>query len=51
MFNKDFFPSPDSIIDTMLIGIDIAGKVFLEPSSGNGNIIDYLKRESAKEVL
>lgn len=49
--NKDFYPTPHGIIDTMLIGVDIAGKVFLEPSSGNGNIIDYLKREGAKEVL
>jgi hypothetical protein len=51
MFNKDFFPTPQHVIDIMLIGVDIQDKVFLEPSSGNGNIIDYLKINGAKDVL
>jgi hypothetical protein len=51
MFNKDFFPTPQNVIDIMLLGVNIKGKVFLEPSSGNGNIIDYLKLNGAKSVL
>lgn len=51
MFNKDFYPTPNEVIEQMLFGIDIAGNVFLEPSAGKGNIIDYLTERGAKEVL
>lgn len=44
--NKDFFPSPESIIDKMLSGIDfkMIGSI-LEPSAGKGNIIEAIKRK------
>jgi len=51
MFNKDFYPTPREVIERMLSGIDIANNVFLEPSAGKGNIIDYLNEQGAKEVL
>ncbi len=35
----------------MLQGIDVNGKVFLEPSAGKGNIIDVLNERGAKQVL
>ncbi len=51
MFNKDFYPTPQSVIDTMLFGIDFTNKVVLEPHGGKGNIIDVLNSRGAKEVL
>ena len=51
MFDKDFYPTPDSVIEQMLIGHDVAGKIILEPSAGSGNIVDYLQKNYAKEVL
>jgi hypothetical protein len=49
MFNKDFYPTPDHVIDMM--GIECHGKVVLEPSAGKGNIVDWLKSNGAAEVL
>lgn len=34
MFNPDFFPTPYTVIQTMLEGTEIANKVILEPSAG-----------------
>lgn len=51
MFDKDFYPTPDSVIEQMLIGHDVTGKIILEPSAGSGNIVDYLQKNYAKEVL
>ena len=51
IFNPDFYPTPTDVIDTMMIGEDIKGKIILEPSAGNGNIIKYLKLNGAKQVL
>lgn len=51
MFNKDFYPTPDRVITQMLYPVDIRGKVILEPSAGKGNIVDYLQRNGAKEVI
>lgn len=49
MFNKDFYPTPESVIE--LMGIDCEGKIVFEPSAGKGNIVDYLKRNGCAEVL
>ena len=51
MFNPDFFPTPDEVIDQMLAGYDLKNKVILEPSAGKGNIVEYLQANGAKEVL
>ena len=51
MFNKDFYPTPKEVIEQMMFGIDITNNVFLEPSAGKGNIVDYLNEHGAKEVL
>lgn len=51
MFNKDFYPTPLGVIVHMMIGYSVKGKVILEPSAGNGNIVDYLKSVTAKEVV
>ena len=51
LFNRDFYPTPDSVIESMLSASDIAGKTILEPSFGSGNIISYLVRNGAGQVL
>ncbi|MDR2146405.1 MAG: DUF4942 domain-containing protein [Tannerella sp.] len=51
MINPDFYPTPREVIEEMLAGVNIPGSIFLEPSAGNGNIVDYLNENGAKEVL
>lgn len=51
MFNKDFYPTPTSVIDRMMQFSDVEGKVILEPSAGSGNIVDWCKSRGAKEVI
>lgn len=51
MFNPDFYPTPDDVINLMLNGEDINGKVILEPSAGKGNIVDYLLQAGAAQVI
>ena len=43
MFNQDFYPTPDTLIEKMLEGIDLKlVNNILEPSAGKGNIVDYI---------
>lgn len=51
MFNKDFFPTPEAVINLMTEGEVLTGKVILEPSAGKGNIVDYLINEGAKDII
>lgn len=51
MFEKDFYPTPEEVIAQMLTGHDVVGKIVLEPSAGSGNIVDYLQKNYAKEVI
>lgn len=52
MFSQDFYPTPRSVIEKMLLGVvDVHNKIILEPSAGKGNIVDYLIENGAKEVL
>jgi hypothetical protein len=47
MFNKDFFPTPKAVISKMLDGLyNITSSKYykiLDPSSGKGDILDYIK--------
>lgn len=49
--NADFYPTPEEVINTMLLGEDILGKTILEPSAGSGNIVKWLKSNGAGEVI
>lgn len=49
--NVDFYPTPDDVINTMMLGEDILGKTVLEPSAGSGNIVRWLKRNGARNVI
>lgn len=51
LFNHDFYPTPDEVIEQMLSLSDVNGKIVLEPSAGKGNIIDYLKERGAKDII
>jgi predicted RNA methylase len=51
MFNKDFFPTPLEVIEQMMEGETIEGKVILEPSAGKGDMVDYLINAGAKNVI
>lgn len=49
--NSDFYPTPEEVINTMMMGENIIGKVILEPSAGSGNIVRWLKENGAGEVI
>ena len=49
MFDKEFYPTPEEVLD--LMKIDCAGKVVLEPSGGKGDIVDYVKNRGCKDVI
>ena len=49
--NSDFYPTPEEVISTMMMGENIIGKVILEPSAGSGNIVRWLKNNGAGEVI
>lgn len=49
--NPDFYPTPRAVIERMMMGEEVIGKVILEPSAGSGNIVDWLKSNGAGEVI
>jgi len=51
MFNGDFYPTPAEVIQRMTDGLQIEGKVILEPSAGSGRIVEYLQANGAKQVI
>jgi len=50
-FNKDFYPTPENVIQQMVSGMDIIGKTIFEPSAGSGNIVDFLQKNGVHEVI
>ena len=50
IFDKDFYPTPPEVIETMIGSLNVAGKVILEPSAGSGNIVEYLKALGAEVI-
>lgn len=51
IFNPDFFPTPDFLIEQITDGLDLFDKCVLEPSAGSGSIVDYLIAKGARHVL
>jgi phospholipid N-methyltransferase len=44
MFNNEFYPTPQSMIDKMLSGVDFRTiRTVLEPSAGKGDIAEEIK--------
>lgn len=50
MFDKEFYPTPEHVIDIMLNGINLDGKVVLEPSAGKGDIVRYCNERGARVI-
>lgn len=51
MFNKNFFPTPQNVIDEMLNDVKFGyRKTFLEPSAGKGNILDAILKKEINEL-
>jgi len=50
-FGIDFYPTPNEVIERMMMAADVAGCVVLEPSAGSGAIVDWLVANGASEVL
>ena len=49
LFGKDFYPSPEKVCEVLIKGIPLkTGLKILEPSAGNGNIIEYYINELIK---
>lgn len=46
-----FYPTPRSVIESMVNPDDVRGAVILEPSAGKGDIVDYLNECGARKVL
>lgn len=51
MFASEFFPTPAEVISQMTEGLQIADRVFLEPSAGAGGIVEHLNAGGASQVL
>lgn len=46
MLPKDFYPTPQNIIDKMLCDLDFTMiRSILEPSAGKGDIVEALKKK------
>ena len=44
--NRDFYPTPQKLIDKMFSGLDFNKiETILEPSVGSGNIVDALRQK------
>lgn len=50
IFSKEFYPTPANVIDIMLAGLSLKGKVVLEPSAGKGDIVTAVKLHGAKVI-
>lgn len=49
MFNNDFYPTPNHLLEKMLEGVDFKKvHTVLEPSAGKGDILDFLKSKINK---
>ena len=46
MLPRDYYPTPQNLIDKMLCDLDFSMiKSILEPSAGKGNIVETLKKK------
>lgn len=49
MFNKDFYPTPQAVYNTMRP--DVKNKVVYDPSAGKGDLLKFAKADGAQRVL
>lgn len=46
MDNKDFYPTPSSLVSKMIASVDHKDKTILEPSAGKGDLLKYFNNGS-----
>ena len=51
MFDPEFYPTPQAVIERMAAGLDLLGRTVLEPSAGSGNIAQWLKSAGANVLV
>lgn len=51
MFSPDFYPTPEAVIQQMIEGVPLEGKVILEPHVGTGNLVRAIQQAGAREVI
>ena len=50
MFNKDFYPTPLKVIELMLEGLELDGKVLFDPQSGKADILRVAQERGARTL-
>lgn len=51
MFNKDFYPTPEKVVDLMVGTLNIKDSVIYEPHGGSGSLIDSLRKFQPREII
>lgn len=51
MFNKDFYPTPVAVIDEMMEGYTVRGRVVYDPQAGKGDILKWAINNGAADVI
>lgn len=49
-YDQDLYPTPTEVIDDIMTGEDVSGRVVLEPSAGTGNICAWLHEHGAANI-
>lgn len=49
--NSDFYPTPNNVIEQMMMGENYMFKTILEPSAGSGNIVRWLQQNGDCNVV
>jgi hypothetical protein len=50
MFNPDFYPTPEAVIERITEGIYFPESRILEPSAGSGNMVSYVLKRGAEVI-
>ena len=51
MFDLEFYPTPEEVVDRMIGGYSLHNKVILEPHAGSGSMIDALRKYMPSEII
>lgn len=51
MFNADFYPTPQRVIEIMFAGLNLDKKVVYDPEGGKGDIVDFAIDHGVKQVI
>lgn len=51
MFGRDFYPTPQFVIQIMTEGIDLTNKVVYEPEAGKADIVDFCISKGVKDII